>query len=109
VTFNPVDSSGRMAFGMTDPEGRFRLTTFKHNDGALAGRYKITVSVTGPNKEADAKLATNLKEMMAERDRLTKLKLPQVHTNYVNLAKTPLVQDVPVEGELKLELRKDGT
>lgn len=109
VTFNPVESTGRMAFGLTDSEGRFKLTTFRHNDGALPGRYKITVSVQGEIKEADVKVAHDRKEMYREMERLRNLKVHKIHENYTNLAKTPLQAEVPVEGELRIELNKNGT
>jgi hypothetical protein len=109
VTFNPVASGGRIAFGQTDEQGRFKLTTFNHNDGALPGQYKVTVSVTGPTRPADIKVATDRKEMMREMERLKNLKAPQVHTNYTRLDKSPLVAEVPADGEIKIELKRDGT
>src|SRR5262249_9934025 len=42
VTFVPVDK-GRSATGATQADGSFRLTTFKPEDGALPGEYKVTV------------------------------------------------------------------
>lgn len=41
VRFHP--ESGQLAFGKTDDEGRFQLTTRSRNDGALPGRYAVTV------------------------------------------------------------------
>lgn len=109
VTFNPVESGGRMAFGLTDSEGRFRLTTFRHNDGALPGRYKITVTVQGQIKEADVKVAHDRKEMYREMERLRNLKVHKIHDNYTNLERTPLVAEIPHDGELRIELNKNGT
>lgn len=109
VTFNPTDSAGRMAFGQTDSEGQFKLTTFNHNDGALPGQYKVTISVVGPAHMVDSALATNLKGLLADRERNLKNKPPQVHANYLTPAKTPLQQDVPTSGEVKIDLRNDGT
>ena len=40
--FNP--ETNRSAFGRTDEEGRYQLTTFVANDGAVAGRQIVTVS-----------------------------------------------------------------
>ncbi len=37
-------SSARPATGFTDAEGNFRLTTFRPNDGAVVGAYKIVVT-----------------------------------------------------------------
>jgi hypothetical protein len=109
VTFNPVDSAGRMAFGQTDAEGRFQLTTINHNDGAFPGQYKITVNVVGPSRFVDPALATNPDALFRDRERNLKSKPPQVHGNYLTVGKTPLKQDVPADGEVKLDLRKDGT
>ena len=35
--------TGRAAFGMTDSEGRTRLTTYEKHDGALPGAYAVVV------------------------------------------------------------------
>lgn len=43
VIFGP-EGDGRSASGITDPSGRFQLTTLKPNDGALPGKYKVAVS-----------------------------------------------------------------
>ena len=36
---------GRVALGKTDSEGRFTLTTYQNNDGAIVGRHTVTVSM----------------------------------------------------------------
>jgi hypothetical protein len=36
---------GRVALGKTDSEGRFTLTTYQNNDGAISGRHTVTVSM----------------------------------------------------------------
>jgi hypothetical protein len=43
VTLMPIEG-GHPAAGLTDASGVFRLTTFKRDDGALPGRYKILVT-----------------------------------------------------------------
>ena len=45
VVFAPA-TAGKAAFGQTDQKGRFQLTTFQQNDGALAGEYVATVQKT---------------------------------------------------------------
>src|SRR5207244_2338143 len=45
VTFMPV-GEGRPASGSTNAEGRFRLTTFSTNDGALRGEYRVVVTLS---------------------------------------------------------------
>lgn len=46
VTFQPIDASGKAAVGLTDSAGKYALTTFGSNDGAVSGSYKITVIKT---------------------------------------------------------------
>lgn len=41
VTFYP--SEGRSAAGKTDSQGKFSLTTFEPNDGAIAGEHKVAI------------------------------------------------------------------
>jgi hypothetical protein len=43
VLFQPV-AGGVPARGGTDAEGRFRLSTFARDDGALVGRHRVLVS-----------------------------------------------------------------
>jgi hypothetical protein len=43
VSFSPT-GSGNAAAGRTDKEGKFTLTTFESEDGALPGDYTVTVS-----------------------------------------------------------------
>ena len=43
VSFIAEGSGARDAFGCTDAEGVFHLSTLKSGDGALPGKYKVTV------------------------------------------------------------------
>jgi len=43
VTFSP-QGAGQAAFGRTDAEGKYSLTTFESGDGATVGRYKVAVT-----------------------------------------------------------------
>ena len=43
VVFVP-SGSGRAASGTTDASGRFKLTTFNPQDGAVVGSYAVTIS-----------------------------------------------------------------
>lgn len=43
VTFS-LKTAGPPAFGETDDQGRFSLQTFEPGDGAIAGKYPITVT-----------------------------------------------------------------
>ncbi len=58
VTFVP--EKGRVATGVTDKQGRFTMTTFEKNDGALPGQYRVAISAQAARspKEADDARAT---------------------------------------------------
>ncbi len=58
INFSPLAAesreagkTGRQALGITDNEGRFKLTTYENYDGALKGRHKVTFSM---NVDEDA-------------------------------------------------------
>lgn len=42
VTFMPAEG-GRPAFGVTDADGKYELTTFQEADGALIGSHIVTI------------------------------------------------------------------
>lgn len=48
VTFLPgtgvTDQNAKAAFGVTDAQGRYSLTTAQANDGAVPGNYLVTIS-----------------------------------------------------------------
>lgn len=43
ITFTPEDSASRTAVGSTDKDGKYLLTSFKSNDGAKIGKYKVAI------------------------------------------------------------------
>jgi len=43
VVFNPKEIPGHEANAPTNPDGSFRLSTFGKEDGAIPGRYVVTV------------------------------------------------------------------
>ncbi len=48
LTFHPADGAQRPAIGKTGPDGKFKLTTFEINDGAVPGDYRVTISLFAP-------------------------------------------------------------
>jgi hypothetical protein len=50
VSFTPAEGANRAATGLTDSDGRFTLGTFSTSDGALPGKYRISVIAHGPNR-----------------------------------------------------------
>jgi hypothetical protein len=43
VSFAPEDPSGLIATGVTDSSGHFKLGTLAAEDGAIVGKYRVTV------------------------------------------------------------------
>ncbi len=43
INFTPEDTTGRVAAGSTDKDGKYKLTSFQINDGAKIGKYTITI------------------------------------------------------------------
>ncbi len=44
VVFIPKEGGSRNASGVTDAQGRFQLTMFEENDGAVPGEYSVSIS-----------------------------------------------------------------
>ncbi len=63
VTFVPTDEGGRSAAGITDASGRFTLTTAGGGQGAVPGRYKVSIAKTRGGPAATG--ATSQEEAMA--------------------------------------------
>ena len=110
VTLLPIEG-GHPAAGLTDANGAFRLTTFKRDDGALPGRYKIVVTKTdalppppeGEYGDADRIIKHGL-AVKAPRDK-QKPALPAV---YADAARTPLRCTLPADAVLMVPLDSKG-
>lgn len=57
VNFTPMADQGRaegrrgrVALGMTDKDGRFKLTTYENDDGAIVGKHTVTVGLNFDEK-----------------------------------------------------------
>src|SRR5437773_10785720 len=53
VSFLPDEGGGRFAHGLTAKDGSFRLTTYKPDDGALRGDYRVTVTLIPDDDDED--------------------------------------------------------
>jgi hypothetical protein len=118
VSFVPQDvKSGRLATGRTDANGHFDLTTFRTNDGAIPGQYKITVTLTAENpktavgkspekmsEQEKMQLFTRLspKGRAAEDNTKPRSLIPDI---YSNAGKTPLQEVVPTNGKVEIHLK----
>lgn len=93
------ESSGYGATGQIQPDGTFTLTSFKQNDGAAPGKYKVTVEVF-PEATAGGP-ATGLPGMEFGPNQK-----PPIPIEYSNVATTKLqalINDGPTELDFTLE------
>lgn len=110
VHFIPeAESSPRLAFAMTDIEGRFVVATFQNNDGILPGIYRVTITnaenTIAPLGPPSGDQETNALAMAAYRQQVESLKkkpavpgkLPVV---FAELDTTPLRWKVPEDGRI---------
>jgi hypothetical protein len=112
VSFMPVEQ-GRAAAGMTDSAGNFRLTTFRTDDGALAGDYRVIVAlddkerkpVTTDEEKKAARIGTMTPQGKKKQAELMSKKPRQVPEIYSDIKKTPLKEVVPTNGKIELALR----
>jgi hypothetical protein len=115
VSFEP-SSEGRPAGGVTDKDGVFRLTTYRSEDGALPGEYRVTVALSPESTHPQPKAADRF-ELMSREGRSPQgkakaareaKKYPRpksvVPPVYGDPKKTPLKEIVPPKEEIKLEL-----
>ncbi len=54
VSFTPVEGTSRAASGLSDSNGYFTLGTFSTNDGALIGKYRVSIIARGPDRQPKA-------------------------------------------------------
>lgn len=55
VIFSPI-AGGKLAFGAIQPDGTFRLTTERANDGAVAGQYRVMIASGGSAKGGEKRV-----------------------------------------------------
>jgi hypothetical protein len=118
VTFAPAEG-GRPASGRTDADGSFRLTTFRSDDGALPGEYKVIIVVgeepeekfvgRDPQTFSNEEKLQQRKGMSPEGRKQAALKkekkAPAVPAIYTDVKRTPLKEVVPPPGKVELALR----
>ena len=102
VTFTNTQAN-RSAFAKTDEEGRFSLTTFRPNDGAIPGKQQISVSKLESIEAADAGVDRTTTPNAAP----TPARRWLIPRHYGDIRTSGLSAEVPEEGisDLILELR----
>ena len=101
VVLMPVDGT-RVAVGVTDAQGKFKLGTNDGGDGAPPGEAKIAVSFVGPPSMTEP----GTEQAIDDPSKLPKPKV-KIPAKYADPATSGLTQNVPPGGlaDLKLDLR----
>jgi hypothetical protein len=111
VLFMPdSQDEGRPASGFTLPDGTFRLTTYRTDDGALPGPYRVLVQKTEAAKDrgaAERSVMERAKDKL-EGETLQRNRKPSLPPAYAKFDTTPLRCTVPVTGAVTLDLHKGG-
>lgn len=122
VSFLPDEKGGRFADATTAKDGSFRLSTYKRDDGALPGDYRVTVTLIPADDEEDEgkgkedapanEKAEDGMQMMAAMARVAAarqkaLERSPVPALYRDGGRTPLRQIVPTQGKVILALKRD--
>jgi len=103
-----AQGKGRDATGETDKSGQFVMSTYQPQDGVLPGSYKVVISP--PTGVADTTQYASAESAMAAATKAPPKKdsaaaaFPQ---KYTRPDQTPLTQEVPVKGPLKIELKSN--
>jgi hypothetical protein len=111
VLFMPEDEEeGRPATGFTSADGSFQLMTFKVNDGALPGTYRVLIKKTeaAQDQYAAERSAKERAKAKFEDKVAHNKKKPEVPEAYARFDKTPLRCTVPASGAVTFNLHKDG-
>jgi hypothetical protein len=109
VMFMPDgQDGGRPASGFTSSDGTFQLTTFKPDDGALPGKYRVLIQKTEAAKDRGAaeRSARERAKAKIEDKSLQKKRKPTLPGAYAKFDTTPLRCSVPVAGPVTFDLNK---
>jgi hypothetical protein len=115
VVFQNDGQEGRPAVGQTDKDGAFRLGTFKSEDGALRGSYRVTIMPPQAYPQVTWHEGMSFGEAMAqyaqgkkELENQPPLPGSNIPAKYRNPSQTPLRQTVPPDGLVVFELASEG-
>jgi hypothetical protein len=109
VVFMPDNQDeGRPASGYTSSDGTFQLTTFKLDDGALPGTYRVLIKQTEAARDPGEAQQSAQKKAKAkiEGKSLQKSRQPTLPGAYAKFDTTPLRCTVPVTGPVTFDLNK---
>lgn len=101
VTFIAQDPGCRDAYGSTNEQGEFELSTNKPGDGVLPGKYKVVIQPPG---EGGSSTPFDDPEKPAAPTKPKAPRGPRIPVKYTVPGQTPLTQEVPPKGEVVIEL-----
>ncbi len=93
VTFCPEIEGNPSASGVTDANGRFRLTTFPSGNGAKSGKYKVIVVARTSSGYSPHPAAPSTAKTKA------------IPASYSLPTQSPLTATVPASGEIVFDLK----
>lgn len=99
------EGASKAATGVTDSEGKFTLSMFEANDGAVAGTHKITVTKSDPSAPppADPDAMLNDPSMLTSQmqTQAAQRKAPKdiIPARYKDRSSTTLTETVSADGE----------
>jgi hypothetical protein len=101
---------GRPASGFTQSDGTFQLTTYRQDDGALPGTYRVVVQKTEAAKDQSSGERSAMERAKAkfEEKSTQRARKPALPDTYAKFETTPLRCTVPVTGTVTLDLHKDA-
>jgi hypothetical protein len=111
VLFMPEGQDGcRPASGFTSSDGTFRLMTYKPDDGAMPGKYRVLIQQTEAAKDPGAAERSAMERAKAKIEEKSqhKNRKPTLPEAYAKFDTTPLRCSVPVTGAVTLKLNKRG-
>ncbi|HVJ80392.1 MAG TPA: hypothetical protein VNC50_04920 [Planctomycetia bacterium] len=99
VNFTPAGKEGFPAVGVTDESGKFSLGTNVPGDGAVVGKYSVTVAYAGPRHVGDHSLDTPI-------DDPAKMPKPPatIPEKYGNTMLSGITVDVPAGGKTDIKI-----
>jgi len=127
VLFIPQKGDTPSANGLSGPDGTFKLSTYDSGDGALPGEYKIVVTMSEVESAEVAGGAANtpqsMTDMMRKHNEMInpskkgakgptgppKAKKSKIPESYTKQGTTPLKQNIPAGGPVKVELKSAGS
>lgn len=105
ITFSQ-EGSPRNAFGETDSEGKYQLTTYAANDGATPGEHKISVSkpTIGMTPPSAGDFGADYGKAMMESRAKKKVINTDIPGKYTDMKTTPLKRNVDSKGPNVIDL-----